>query len=293
MQAILLSAMHWTGKVQPIAFSMGNLSVRWYGIVITAAMLIGLVISIKRCEKFKISSDDMLTLFLIAIPLAVVGARIGYVISRFEYYFVSPYDWQAFVDTIAIWDGGLTIMVGVPFGVLGGYIWAKAKKIKFIDVANVVLPTVLLSQALGRWGNFFNQELYGQIITNPSLQWFPMAVFIADEGAFFQATFFYEMVLNIIGFFVLSYFVKHINLRSIGIFGYVAWYYLVRGSLEFIRDDGTSSLDGAVNANIVYCYVAAALAIIAIITLLFLKKKKGQQIFYKKEIPLPDYVTEK
>ncbi|NCA91709.1 prolipoprotein diacylglyceryl transferase [bacterium] len=293
MQELLISAMHWTGRVKPIAFSIGIFTVRWYGIFITTAMLIGLIISIKRCKKLKITSDDMLTLFLIAIPLAVIGARLGFVISRFEYYFTSPYDWQAFVDTIAVWDGGLTIMVGVPFGVLGGFIWAKAKKINFVDLANIVMPTVLLSQALGRWGNFFNQELYGQMITNPSLQWFPMAVFIADEGAFFQATFFYEMVLNIIGFFVLSYLVKHINIRSIGIFGYIAWYYLVRGSLEFIRDDGTSSLDGAVNANIVYCYVAAAVAIIAIITLIIIKKKKGKQIFYKKEIPLPDYVANK
>lgn len=288
---LLLNTMHWTGKVTPIIFSMGNISVRWYGLIITSAMLLGLVIGIKRCEKFKISSDDMLTLFLIAIPLAVIGARLGYVVSRFEYYFTNPYDWQAFVDTIAIWDGGLTIMVGVPFGVLGGFIWSKVKKVNFIDVANVILPVVLLSQAIGRWGNFFNQELYGQIITNPSLQWFPLATFIADKGAFFQATFFYEFVLNIIGFFTLSYLVKHIHIRGLGILGYIAWYYLVRGSLEFIRDDGHSSLDGAVNLNIVFCYVAASLAIITIIVFIVLKLKKGKQVFYKKQIPLPDFVT--
>lgn len=287
----ILCAMHWTGKVTPILFSIGNISVRWYGLIITSAMLLGLFIGIRRCEKFKISSDDMLTLFLIAIPLAVIGARLGYVVSRFEYYFTSPYDWQAFVDTIAIWDGGLTIMVGVPFGVLGGLIWAKIKKVNFIDVANVILPIVLLCQAIGRWGNFFNQELYGQIITNPNLQWFPLATFIADKGAFFQATFFYEFVLNIIGFFTLSYLVKHINVRGLGILGYIAWYYLVRGSLEFIRDDGHSSLDSAVNINIIFCYTAAALAIIAVVVFIILKKKKGEQVFYKKEIPLPAFVT--
>lgn len=288
---ILLSVMHWTGKVQPIIFSMGNISVRWYGLIITSAMLLGLYIGTKRCAKFKISSDDMLTLFLIAIPLAVIGARLGYVVSRFEYYFTSPYDWQAFVDTIAIWDGGLTIMVGVPFGILGGYIWSKVKKVKFVDVASVVLPVVLLCQAIGRWGNFFNQELYGQIITNPSLQWFPLATFIANKGAFFQATFFYEFVLNIIGFFILSYLVKHIHIKGLGIYGYIAWYYLVRGSLEFIRDDGHSSLDGAININILFCYIAAAVAIITVVTLIVIKKKQGKQVFYKKEIPLPSYVT--
>lgn len=290
---ILINAIHWTAKVKPEVFSLGNLSVRWYGLFITSAMLIGLAISIKRCKKLKITSDDLLTCFLIAIPLAVIGARLGYVISRYEYYFTSPYDWQAFVDTIAIWDGGLTIMVGVPFGVLGGYIWAKVKKINFLEVANIVLPVVLLSQAIGRWGNFFNQELYGQMITNPSLQWFPMAVYIADRGAFFQATFFYEFVLNIIGFLVLSYLVKHIHIKGLGILGYITWYYLVRGSLEFIRDDGYSSLDGTVNANIIFCYVAAGLALAVIIALIIWKKKKGKQIFYKKEIPLPEFVNNK
>lgn len=275
----------WTGNVKSVAFWIGDWPVQWYGIIITTAMLIGLIVGTKRLKKINVTSDDTLSLFLWAIPLAVIMARLGYVISRYEWYFTSPYDWQAFVDTIAIWDGGLTIMWGVPGGVLGALIWSKIHKKNLLKVADIALPVVLLSQALGRWGNFCNQELYGQMITNPSAQWFPLAVYIADEQAFFQATFFYEMVLNIIGFFVLSYFVKHFDVKGLGTLSYATWYCLVRGSLEFIRDDGASSFDGAVNLNMVICYTVAALAIILIVLLFFRKKKKGEQIFFKEGIP--------
>ena len=131
--------MHWTGKVEPIAFSIGSLSVAWYGIIITCAMVLALVISIKRVKRINVSSDDMLMLFLIAIPLGVICARIGYVVSNYEVYFTSPYDWDAFVDTIAIWKGGLTIMWGVPGGVLGVFIWSKIYK-KDLKIFNPLPP---------------------------------------------------------------------------------------------------------------------------------------------------------
>lgn len=288
MQNLLLD-MHWTGKVDSVAFSIGGFEVQWYGIFITCAMLIGLLIGTRRCKRLNISSDDMLAAFLWAIPLAIFGARLGYVVSRYEMYFTSPYDWEAFVNTIAIWKGGLTIMWGVPFGVLGGMIWAKIHKINFIRVADLVLPVVLLCQALGRWGNFFNQELYGQMITNPSLQWFPMAVYISGEGAWFQATFFYEMVLNIIGFFVISYVATHVDKKGIGILGYIVWYCSVRGGLEFIRDDGASSFD-QVNVVAILCFVMVAIALITATVLLVIDKKKGRKVFYKHGIPKEAYL---
>lgn len=275
----------WTGNVKSVAFWIGDWPVQWYGILITSAMLVGLIVGTMRLKRINITSDDTLSLFLWAIPLAVIMARLGYVFSRYEWYFTSPYDWQAFVDTIAIWDGGLTIMWGVPGGFFGALIWSKIHKKNLLKIIDIVLPVVLLSQALGRWGNFCNQELYGQLITNPSAQWFPLAVYIAEEQAFFQATFFYEFILNIIGFLVLSYLVKHFDIKGFGTLLYTVWYCLVRGSLEFIRDDGSSSFDGAVNMNMVVCYVIAALAIILIVLLFLRKKKSGEQIYFKKGIP--------
>ena len=278
--------MHWTGQVTPVAFKLGNVSVAWYGIIITFAMILALCISIKRVKRINISSDDMLMLFLIAIPIAVICARLGYVVSNYKDYFVSPYDWDAFVDTIAIWNGGLTIMWGVPGGVLGAFIWSKIYKKDLFKTADIVLPTVLLAQAIGRWGNFFNQELYGQLITNPSHQWFPLAVFIANKGAWYQATFFYESVLNVIGFLLLSFLVRRIDVKGIGSLGYAAWYCLVRGSLEFIRGE-RSVIDSMTSVNTVslFCYIVAALSLGIIAFLIVRKHKKGGKIFYKNGIP--------
>ena len=278
--------MHWTGKVDGTAFSIGNFSVAWYGIIITSAMVLALLISIRRVKRINVSSDDMLMLFLIAIPIAVVCARLGYVLSNYSRYFVSPYDWEAFVDTIAIWEGGLTIMWGVPGGVVGALIWAKIYKKDVFKVADIVLPSVLLAQAIGRWGNFFNQELYGQMVTNESLQWFPYAVYIADEGAFFQATFFYESILNIIGFVLLSVFVRRFDVKGFGTLGYFGWYCLVRGSLEFIRSESSTIDKGSsVNLVMIFCYVIAAVCIGLIVFLSVRKAKRGGTLFYKNGIP--------
>lgn len=278
--------MHWTGKVTPVAFSIGDFTVAWYGIFITFAMVLALVISIRRVKRINVSSDDMLMLFLIAIPLAVIAARLGYVISNYKDYFTSPYDWDAFVKTIAIWKGGLTIMWGVPGGCIGALIWAKIYKKDVIKVADIVLPTVLLAQAIGRWGNFFNQELYGQPVTDPNAQWFPLAVFIADEGGWFQATFFYEMVLNVIGFFLLSFLVRRLDVKGFGSLAYFGWYCMVRGIMEIFRSE-TSTVDDKMGFNtvMVFCFVVCAICIGLIIFLIIRKKKRGGKLFYKNGIP--------
>lgn len=278
--------MHWTGRVDPVAFSIGKVSVAWYGIFITVAMVTALLISIKRVKRINVCSDDMLVLFLIAIPMAVIFARLGYVISNYKDYFVKPYDWAAFVNTIAIWKGGLTIMWGVPGGCLGALIWAKIYKKNIIKVADIVLPTVLLAQAMGRWGNFFNQELYGQPITNPSAQWFPLGVYIASEGGWFQATFFYEMVLNVIGFVVLSVLVRRLDVKGFGSLSYFAWYCTVRGIMEIFRSE-TNAFDEKTGFNtvMVFCFIMAALFIAGIVTVIVIKKKRGGRIWYKNGIP--------
>ena len=278
--------MHWTGKVTSEAFSLGSLHVAWYGIIITCAMILALFISIRRVKRINVTGDDMLMCFLICIPLAVIAARLGYVISNYKAYFTSPYDWDAFVNTIAIWKGGLTIMWGVPGGVVGGLIWAKIYKKDLIKVADIVLPTVLIAQAIGRWGNFFNQELYGQPVTDPAMQWFPYAVYIADEGGFFQATFFYESVLNTIGFITLSLLVRRLDVKGFGTLGYFGWYCLVRGFMEIIRNEqSTIDAQTKVNTVMIFCFVVAAFCIGLIVFLIVRKAKRGGKLFYKNGIP--------
>lgn len=278
--------MHWTGKVTSIAFSIGNVSVAWYGIVIVIGMLSALWISSVRSKRDGLKSDDLLTAFLICIPMAIIFARLGYVLSNYTEYFVKPYDWDAFVNTIAVWNGGLTVMWGVPGGILGGFIWAKCiMKMdfrRFVRVLDTVAVTILLAQAIGRWGNFFNQELYGQPVTNESLQWFPYAVYIAAEGGFYQATFFYELFLNLIGFIVLSILWKRLNVTGFTSLGYFFWYLMVRGGLETIRSE-SSVVDSNTTVNTVqlFCFLGAAVCLGLMIFLIIRKVKKHQRIWYK------------
>ena len=275
----LAQSAHWTGEVDSVAFTIFGRDIAWYGIIITCAMIIGLIAATIRAKKVGLTFDDLVEVFICAIPLAIIGARLGYVMVRPEY-FPSDFGWSDFVQIFAVWDGGLTIMTGVPFGLLGGFLWSKWRKVNFIDVADIIIPVVLLSQGLGRWGNFCNQEIYGAPITNPNLQWFPMAVYIDRMGGFYQATFFYEMFLDILFFVILMVVLRHLKVRGAGVLLYAFSYGLIRFVLEFFRDDG--DLYAVVNYNQIICGVLALASAITLAVLIVLKVKKGEKVWYGK-----------
>jgi phosphatidylglycerol:prolipoprotein diacylglycerol transferase len=276
--------MHWTGKVQPVAFTIFGRDIAWYGIIITTAMLIGLITAILLAKKTKLKSDDLLEAFLIDIPMAIIFARLGYVIVRpYEYYVIEGFDFEDFINIFAVWDGGLTIITGAPGGILGAYLWSRWRKVDFIRLADTIICVMLLSQALGRWGNFFNQEIYGAEITNPKWQFFPAAVYIAREGGFYQATFFYEMVLNLIGFGIMLYISRRLLVRGHGIPLYAITYGTIRFILEFMRDDG--DLYEVVNFTQIILGVVVAASIAILVYLIMREKKKGNRIWYAKGIP--------
>lgn len=280
----MLLAAHWTGNVDPVAFTIGDIEIAWYGIIITCAMLTGLIVAILRGKKQGLVVDDFVEIFLLAIPLAIIGARIGYVMVRPEY-FPSDFTWDDFVNVIAVWDGGLTIMTGVPFGILGGAIWCKIRKVNLLDLADVIVPVILLSQGLGRWGNFCNQEIFGPEITDPALQWFPLAVYINRLGGFYQALFFYEMVLDIAFFAAMMIIQRHLKLRGSGLLMYAFSYGLIRFVMEFFRDDG--DIYAVFNYTQVISIIVAIAALAILIALIVVKKKKGEKIWYGKD-GIPD-----
>ncbi len=282
----MLSDIHWTGKVDPVAFTIFGRDVAWYGVLITCAMLIALGIAVVLSKRVKVKGDDLLELFLIAIPLAVIGARLGFVFAHFKEFFLAgkPFG-QGLLDIIAIWDGGLTILTGAPCGILGGFIWCKWRKVDFLDLADSIICVVILAQGLGRWGNFFNQELYGLPVTNPSLQVFPYAVWIAHpiEGGipgFYQAAFFYEMVADILGFGILLFLRNHLKLKGSGVLSYACVYCVIRSIMECFRD--STDLFGIKNTGQLACAIGAVASFAVILTLAILKVKKGEKIWYGK-----------
>ncbi len=166
-----------------IAFTLGPLTVKWYGILIASAMAIGLFLAAREGKKKGIVSDDILDVGLWVLPAAVIGARIYYVLFSWDYYSAHP------GEIIKIWHGGMAIHGGLIGAILAGILYGKLKKKPFWLFADVAMPSVALGQAIGRWGNFFNQEAYGY---ETDLPW---AMYI--DGAYRHPTFLYESIWDL------------------------------------------------------------------------------------------------
>lgn len=178
----------------PIAVSIAGFDIRWYGILIASGALLALYISYRRAPRCGLASEDVLDIVLGILPAGILGARIYYVIFNWDYYSHFP------SEIINIRSGGLAIHGGLILGMITAYVMCRYKKISFIDAADLILPSVALAQAIGRWGNFFNNEAYG---TETTLPW---AIIIDDKSV--HPTFLYESVWCFIMFIALSYAFK-------------------------------------------------------------------------------------
>lgn len=217
--------------IPPDGFSIFGYEIKFYGVIIATAMLLGVLLGCKLAQKKKIKSDDILLLALIVLPSAIIGARLYYC-----FFYEHNY---TFLELFNLRQGGLAIYGGVIGGIIGIIIFSIIKKdwkliIKLMDIA---APCLILGQCLGRWGNFFNQEAYGNLITNPDFQWFPFGVWIEDENAWFQATFFYESLWNFVGFALLLLVYYKTKQTGTTASVYFIWYGLGRFLIEGLRSD--------------------------------------------------------
>ena len=264
--------------IDRIAFRIGSVEVAWYGILIVLGMLTGLLIVLSQVKRINLNFDDAIEFFLWVIPLAVVMARLLYVMVRPEEYFNSA-DWKenstdAFVHMIAIWDGGITIIGGILGGLVGVILFwiRKRKKANFGQIVDLVVPALLVGQLFGRVGNFINQEAFGKPASMLGIpEKFPFSVYIdnpsgvepeyhdlvySNTPGWFAATFFYEMCWNAIGA-AIAFVVWRKNKRYPGIlaFFYFFWYFLGRGLLEYVRID-------AVPVTQIACFVVVPFAVV-------------------------------
>lgn len=238
--------------------------IKFYGIIIALGMLLGILIAAKNTKFRNLSADDVYTLALYALPLAIIGARLFYVaFSGHTYTFAEIFD---------IRSGGMAIYGGVIGGAVGVLLFCFIHKKNFIKIADVAVISLILGQAIGRWGNFFNQEAYGYEVTNPSLQWFPYAVFIENAGTWNMATFFYESFFNFIIFAALMVLIRKIKLDGIITSLYFVLYGLVRVVVEGLRTD--SLYWGAFRVSQLLSALLIVGGIIAIICIILYRKWK-------------------
>lgn len=229
----------------PVAFSLFGKEIYWYGIFIACAFILGVLLTMRAAKRMGYNPDDMIDFCILLIPFAIIGARLYYVIFNWEYYSSHT------SEIIKVWHGGLAIYGGVITGIIAAIIFAKWKKFKFWDIADIVAPSLILGQAIGRWGNFVNQEAFGYVVTNPKLQFFPFAVYIEElwtctdplcqcqmlDCHWHMATFFYESMLNLAIFGVLLYWLNKRKRRGEVFALYAILYSVIRFFIEGLRTD--------------------------------------------------------
>lgn len=194
------------GVGNPIAFTIGSLEVRWYGICIVSGMIAALLTMVHLVLDRGMKSDYALEAFLWAIPCGLVGARLYYVLTTLDR------GWT-FLEILNLRTGGIAIYGGVIGGVLGLFIFSRIRKIEFLKILDMAGIALFLGQTLGRYGNLINQEAYGIPITSEALQCFPFGVYIENCTAagctcgglahWHCATFFYDSMWNLSGFILL------------------------------------------------------------------------------------------
>lgn len=215
----------------PVAFQVFGYPIYWYGIFIAAAVLLGILLSCRRGRHYGISSDAVIDYALICIPAAIVGARLYYVALEWDQYKDNLF------SIVQTWHGGLAIYGGIIAAIIAAFFVSRHKKIPLAAMCDVAMPAVVLGQAIGRWGNFVNQEAFGNQVLDPSLQFFPYAVYIERLGQWHMATFFYESMACLLIFAFLLWYTKRAGrVGNVTLF-YGLLYGIERFFVEGLRTD--------------------------------------------------------
>ena len=247
-----------------IALTLFGVNISWYGVMFGLGFLIALVLACQLCKERDISEEYPYTLVWWVFPFSILGARI---------YFLIFDGIDNFVDIFRIWDGGLAIYGGVIGGFVGLIISCIIHEISIIKTTDVVVPVLAIGQAFGRIGCIFGQCCYGIEVTNKSLQWFPISLFV--HGEYHYATNFYESILDLALFFVLTILLRKIKITGIVTFAYLVGYGLIRFILEFFRDQAQTLYLRSFPVSQLVSIVCVITGVVGICTLLLVNNKKN------------------
>ena len=226
-----------TMLLDPIAIQLGPLKVHWYGIILGTAALVGLLLAIREGKRFGISQDFFMDLVLFGVPSALIGARAYYVAFKWDEY---KDNW---VDVFKIWNGGIAIYGALIGAVICALIYVRKKGYTFWRIADICAPGLLIGQAIGRWGNYVNQEAYGGPVEESFLRnSLHLPDFIVNQmnvqGTFHHPTFLYESLWSFIGVLLLFGLRRLRSVRSGEVFiSYLIWYSIGRFFIEGLRTD--------------------------------------------------------
>jgi phosphatidylglycerol:prolipoprotein diacylglycerol transferase len=240
--------------MNPVAFKLFGLEVRWYGILISVGVIIGTILALRESKRISIEEDTLIDLLLYAIPISLLGARAYYVIFSWDYYKN---------DLIQIFNfrgGGLAIHGAIIAGIIVVVVFCRKRKVDFWEIVDICAPSLILGQAIGRWGNYINQEAYGRP-TN-----LPWGIII--DGVKVHPTFLYESIGDFLVFLFLLWYRKNKSKVPGEVFLlYLILYSAIRFFIEGLRTD--SLMMGSIR-------VAQLVSIIGIVaaSFYFIKRRK-------------------
>lgn len=255
-------------QLNRVAFHVGSWPVYWYGIIIAAGFLLGVMYCSRQAPRFGIRQDDIIDMLFFAVPLSIIGARVYYIVFYPELYRRADGSWD-FGAMVRIWDGGLAIYGGVIMAIITLLVFCKVRKIKFLAFADLGSYGMLIGQMVGRWGNFVNIEAHG----GPTdLPW-RMGIYQYVDGTRqymeVHPTFLYESLWNLVGLLLLIRVgKKHRKFDGQIFLGYLAWYGVGRGFIEGLRTDSLYFLNTPIRVSQALGFATAAVAIVLLVILL-------------------------
>ncbi len=219
-----------------VAIDLGFIQIYWYSICIIIGMAVGMWLVLREAKRKHINEDLMTSLIFNTVILGIIGARIYYVIFEWNYYA------NHILEIFEVWNGGLAIHGGVIAGSLYVLYFTKKHKISTLRLMDICAVGLIIGQTFGRWGNFFNGEAYGPVVSRSFLESLYLPDFIIDgmyiKGAYHHPTFLYESLWNLVGFGLMLIFRRFKYLKEGQITGfYLMWYSLGRFAIESLRMD--------------------------------------------------------
>ena len=225
-------------NISPVAFTIGSVEIYWYGLLIASAIVLAVILAVKQAKDFKFPEGLVYDTILVIIPCAIIGARLYFVACNWDYY---GKNLKAIFD---LRSGGLAIYGGVILVFIGCIVMCRIRKIPFMELADYCVVYLPLGQAIGRWGNFFNQECFG---TNTTLPWGMTSSTIENyinancptlvATMPVHPTFLYESLADLAIFFILLYVRKHSKIPFETSCAYLALYGTARFFIEGLRTD--------------------------------------------------------
>lgn len=219
--------------IDPVAFTLGPLQIRWYGIILATAFAAGTLIACRRAVRMRIDPDHIINMIALIIPASIIGARLYYVAFTWAEYRDDP------LSALAVWHGGLAIHGGIMGGVLAGLWYVRRHGLQAWNIADILAPSLILGQAVGRWGNFINQEAHGGPVSEKFISYFPdfieKQMFIG--GRYYHPTFLYESAWDFGVFLFLTYYWSRRKVQGEVALLYLILYSTGRFFIEGLRTD--------------------------------------------------------